>query len=88
MARRAQRLRALSRAKKKAFYARQLGRTLEVIVLREDKETGLLEGLSRNYVTVFFKGDPAWLGKLVSVKIERMVDTTLYGSLMTAEYKK
>ncbi len=85
VAERAQRLRTLSRAKKKAFYARQIGKTLELLVLRKDPQTSLWEGLSRNYVTVFFESSLDLLGKLVLVGVERMVDTILYGSLHTAE---
>ncbi len=81
VAERARRLRDLSRAKKKGFYARQIGKNFEVLVLRQDENTGLLEGLSRHYVTVFFHGEAKLTGRLVRVRVERAVDTTLYGSL-------
>ncbi len=79
VAERARALQALARAKKKAFYAQQLGKKLEVLVLRYDEERRLLEGLSRNYVTVFFPGEKALIGQVLEVQVERMVDTTLYG---------
>ena len=85
VAERARALQALSRAKKKAFYARQVGRSFEVLVLRRNEEQGLLEGLTRHYVTVLFPGGPELLGELVTVRVERMVDTTLYGAAETAQ---
>ncbi len=83
VAERARRLQTLAQAKKKAFYAGQIGKTLELLVLRRDPARGLLEGLSRNYVTVFFQGEDELVGQVVSAKVERMVDTTLYGILET-----
>jgi threonylcarbamoyladenosine tRNA methylthiotransferase MtaB len=50
---RAERLRALGKMKRRAFYQTFLGKDLSVLVEdRRDKRTGLWKGLSRNYIPV------------------------------------
>ncbi|WP_456371400.1 TRAM domain-containing protein, partial [Thermodesulfatator atlanticus] len=40
------------------------------------------EGLTRNYVSVFFEADSSLLGEIARVKIERAVDSFLYGEIV------
>jgi threonylcarbamoyladenosine tRNA methylthiotransferase MtaB len=57
---RAKELRKLSDRKKGEFYQRFLGRELQVLVQRGEKN-GLLTGLSRNYIPVLLRGGSATL---------------------------
>ncbi len=83
IARRAKALQELGRAKKKAFYSEQIGRTLHVLVERRyDPERGLYQGLTENYVTVHFTGPPGLEGSIRPVRVERLVNETLYGTLL------
>ena len=82
IAARAKKLQELSKAKRKAFLREQLGSEREVLVLRYVKEQGLYEGLTRNYVSVFFEADSSLLGEIARVKIERAVDSFLYGEIV------
>ena len=70
---RCRRMRALGSAKRKAFYRRFLGRTVDVLVENErDGETGLLKGVSANYLTVLLEGDGALRNRIVPVWVERV----------------
>ncbi|AEH44825.1 MiaB-like tRNA modifying enzyme [Thermodesulfatator indicus DSM 15286] len=80
VAERARKLQELSQAKRKAFYRAQVGQILEVLILRYLEEQGLYEGLSRNYVKVLFEAQEKELGHEISVKVERAVNSWLYGS--------
>ncbi|OAG27306.1 tRNA (N(6)-L-threonylcarbamoyladenosine(37)-C(2))-methylthiotransferase MtaB [Thermodesulfatator autotrophicus] len=79
IAERARKLQQLSLAKQKAFYRAHVGQTLEVLVLRYLEEQGLYEGLSRNYLKVIFEAKNDDLGRMVLVRVERAVDSWLYG---------
>jgi threonylcarbamoyladenosine tRNA methylthiotransferase MtaB len=70
IAQRSRTLRALSREKNLAFRQRFLGRPLEVLILEtREKATGLLTGLTGNYVPVLFDGSDDWMGQFVSVTV-------------------
>ncbi len=63
-------LRKLSQAKNLAFRRRFLGRTLEVQVLdARDRTSGLLAGLSGNYVEVLFVGPDEWMRQFLPVRV-------------------
>ena len=66
-------LRALGEAKRSAFGARFVGRTLRVLFEgRRDRETGLLTGLSDNYIRVLAEGPDAWMGRILDVRVEEV----------------
>ena len=70
---RCRRMRTLGSAKRKAFYRRFLGRTVDVLVESErDGDTGLLKGVSGNYLTVLLEGEDALRNRIVPVCIERV----------------
>lgn len=72
-ARRNRILRDLGARKFAAFKRQFLGRTLPVVVLEErDRETGLLHGVSDNYLGVLFQGSDALKGRLLEVRVERL----------------
>ncbi len=65
---RAKELRKLSDRKKSEFYQRFLGRELQVLVQRGEKN-GLLTGLSRNYIPVLLRGTAALINSEVTVRV-------------------
>ncbi len=75
--RRAQKLRALGEERKRRFYQAQEGQILEVLV---EKSSGdLLQGLSENYLTVYFKGPLFLQGKRVRIKVVKVEGFRVYG---------
>lgn len=67
---RALRLRRLSDEKRSAFYTAHTGKLLPVLVEnRRSKKTGLLRGVSRNYIPVLFEGPAALAGTEIPVQI-------------------
>jgi len=74
-------LRSLAARKAQAFQRRFLGETLEVVVLDREGPEGFLEGLSDNYLRVWFPGEPALRGNVARVLIEQATDRGLLGSL-------
>lgn len=45
------------------------GKTVPVLVEETKKKSGLLAGLTPNYLKVFFQGSPGWVGKIVPVNL-------------------
>jgi len=80
-AERSRALRGLAARKAQAFQRRFLGETLEVAVLDREGPDGLLEGLSDNYLRVWFAGDPALRGGLARVRVEHVTGRGLLASL-------
>lgn len=61
----------LSEEKREAFHRRFVGRDLEVLLLHQ-REDGLMEGLTRNYIPVSVAGGAALAaGSLVTVRVEQ-----------------
>ena len=72
-ARRNRILRQLGEQKFLAFKQSVVGQTLPVVVLGErDCETGLLHGVSDNYLGILFGGPDGLRGRLVDVRVEGM----------------
>jgi threonylcarbamoyladenosine tRNA methylthiotransferase MtaB len=78
-------LRSLVARKGQAFRRRFLGETLEVVVLDRDGPDGLLEGLTDNYLRVWFAGHAALRGGIARVRMEQMAGRGLLGSLRDGE---
>ena len=74
-------LRSLAEQKAHAFRQRMVGETLEVAVLRQESDAGVLEGLSDNYLRVWFSGDPGLRGTVVRVRVEAATGRGIVGSL-------
>ncbi len=74
-------LRSLAERKAHAFRQRMVGETLEVAVLRQEGEVGMLEGLSDNYLRVWFSGDPGLRGTVVPVRVDAVTGRGTLGSL-------
>jgi threonylcarbamoyladenosine tRNA methylthiotransferase MtaB len=70
IARRSELLRARSADKARAFRARLVGRTMDVLVLeKRDRVTGHLVGLTGNYVEVVFAGPDSRMRRLARVRV-------------------
>lgn len=84
-AERSRALRHLVARKSREFRAEFIGETLEVVVLdRRDREAGLLEGLTDNYIRAFFKGDDALRGRRALVRIEEVTVRGTWATLHNA----
>ncbi len=81
IAKRVKILRELALAKRKGFAQENLGRVVQVLIQQRDQATGLWRGLSENYLLVLCEGPPGLEGRLVSVRITRIVNDILYGIL-------
>jgi threonylcarbamoyladenosine tRNA methylthiotransferase MtaB len=79
---RAERIREIGHQKRMAFYRRFEGVMLPVLIEgKRDSATGLLKGLSSNYLPVMVDGGDDLQNKIVNVKIEKLEGGRLYGEL-------
>ncbi len=70
---RCRRVRDIGREKRRAHYLSMIGRRTEVLIeSRRDRITGLLRGLSDNYVPVLLDGGDALRERCVTVTVDRM----------------
>lgn len=66
-------MRMLGKHKKAIFYDQQLKTSAEVLIERQrDRRSGLLKGISSNYVTVLTDGPDQLKNSLVTVRLEKM----------------
>jgi len=76
-------LRKLSERKKQLFYQGHMGPALEVLVEgRRDRITGLLRGITRNYIPVLFNGEDSLMATLQQVRITQVEGGIAQGSLL------
>lgn len=62
-------IRRLGDKKKAEFYARHIGKNLDMMVEnRRDKKTGMLKGISGNYISLLADGPSEYMNKNVKVK--------------------
>jgi threonylcarbamoyladenosine tRNA methylthiotransferase MtaB len=81
-ARRNRILRQLSAQKFLAFQQACIGHTLSLVVLEErDRGSGLLQGVSDNYLTIHFEGPDSLKGHLVEVRVERISPEEVLGRM-------
>ncbi|MGD8768663.1 MAG: tRNA (N(6)-L-threonylcarbamoyladenosine(37)-C(2))-methylthiotransferase MtaB [Desulfobacterales bacterium] len=76
-------MRDLGHIKKKDFYKKFTGKTVEILIEdKRDKSTGLLKGITSNYIPVHVNGDDNLKNTLVPVKIDSVkIDNTVFGTL-------
>jgi len=68
------------------FYKKFINHTLPVLVEhREDKKTGLLKGLTDNYIPVITRGDKKYEGEIVMVKLLELKDDSVLGQIVELE---
>ncbi len=79
---RSQRMRELGHQKRLKFYRRSTGKSLPVLIeARREGSTGMLKGISSNYLPVLIEGNDDLQNKIVAVKIEKLEGSRLYGAL-------
>lgn len=67
--RRSEKLIRIAEETAEKFYAAQIGTVRKVLFEKHHENTGLLEGLSDNYIKVFCQGDKELEGKFALVKL-------------------
>jgi threonylcarbamoyladenosine tRNA methylthiotransferase MtaB len=78
--RRCRYLRKLGEIKKMRFYEKHIGSTWEVLIEgKRDRTTGLLKGLTSNYIPVLLEGKDDLFHRLVQAKIDGIKDGRVYG---------
>ncbi len=78
---RSQALRSLAARKVRAFRECGVGEAVEVVVLRSSADLGALEGLSDNYLRVWFTGDAELIGGRAWVRVEATTPDGVRGVL-------
>ena len=68
----------ISRAKSKFFSERLIGRTVEVIA--ETSTGGIVDGLTKNYVRVYFPDEKISLGEVIKISVERLHKDGVFGA--------
>ena len=62
------------------FYAKYLHEEREVLVeTKRDRKTGMLKGVSRNYIPVLFDGPDSLQTRLVQVRIQAVEGRDVFG---------
>ena len=84
---RAKRLRTLAQAKNLAFRQRFVGKAVEVLVLEtRDKATGLLSGLTDNYVEVLVSGGDDLMRRYLAVRMTDAAPDRTMGEIVDATW--
>ena len=79
---RSERMRTLGQHKRSLFYRRFTGSSLPVLIeTKRDGSTGLLKGISSNYLPVLINGNDELQNKIVEVKIEKLEENRIFGVL-------
>jgi len=79
---RCERIRKLGQQKRLKFHGRFTGKSLPVLIeTKREGCSGLLKGISSNYLPVLVDGDDHLHNKIVEVKIEKLEGDKLYGVL-------
>ena len=76
-------MRRLGDEKKKAFYEKYTGKTVQILIEgKRDNATGLLKGITSNYIPVQIAGEDNLFNTLVQVTIEKITtNNTVFGVL-------
>ena len=79
---RCERMRQLGHQKRLKFYRRFTAQSLPVLIeTKRDGSTGLLKGISSNYLPVLIDGDDDLQNNIVKAKIEKLEGNRLFGIL-------
>lgn len=80
---RCKKMRCLGLKKKNAFYKKFTGKSVEILIEdKRDKSTGLLKGISTNYIPVYVTGEDNLKNTLVHAKIDGIkTGNTVFGTL-------
>ena len=76
-------MRGLGQAKRLHFYQQFIGEELEILVeSTRHPATGLLKGVSSNYIPVLIDADDDQINKLVTVGLTDQIDNALMGTII------
>lgn len=80
---RCKRMRSLGHVKRKNFYKKFTGKPVEILIEdKRDKFTGLLKGITSNYIPVYVNGDDNLKNTLVQLRIDKVKsDNNVLGAL-------
>ena len=81
---RLQRLLELTRSQTRAAMKNQIGRTVDVLVEKESKNAGEMQGRTADYRIVHFKGQPRQIGQIMPIRITESYGQSLRGELILA----
>ena len=74
-------MRSLGGIKRLNFYRKSVGKRLPVLIEgKRDGTSGLLKGISSNYLPVLIDAGDDLKNKIIDVKIERLEGTRLFGN--------
>jgi threonylcarbamoyladenosine tRNA methylthiotransferase MtaB len=77
---RCEQMRRLGQDKRMNFYREFVGKTMPVLIeTKRDGATGLLKGISSNYLPVLIDGEDELKNKIVDVRIEKLKENKLFG---------
>jgi len=80
---RCEKMRCLGQAKRLHFYRNFIGREVEILVeSTRHTATGLLKGLTSNYIPVLMNADDDQTNKFVTVKLTDQIDNALMGTIV------
>lgn len=74
-------LQNMAKLKQKLFRERFIGRTVEALGLSYDSTTGLVKGLTRNYLEICYEGNQESVNQLCMIKIAKHYRNRLHGFL-------
>ena len=78
---RCEQMRRLGQDKRMRFYREFVGRTIPVLIeTKQDGATGLLKGISANYLPVLIDGGDELKNKIIDVRIEKLEGKLLFGN--------
>jgi len=75
-------LRKLDHKKRSAFYGSRIGKVHQVLVESEKAADGLVKGFTDNYIPVHFEAKPGISNRIVSVRLEKLQDRFVIGTLV------
>jgi len=81
---RLQRLLELTRMQTRAAMAKQIGRTVDVLVEKESKKEGEMQGRTADYRIVHFEGSLRQVGQIMPIRITKAYGQSLRGELVLA----
>ena len=78
---RCEKMRGLGQAKRMNFYRKFIGEIISVLIeTKRDGATGLLKGISSNYLPILIDAGDEFKNKIIDVRIEKLEGNKLYGN--------
>jgi threonylcarbamoyladenosine tRNA methylthiotransferase MtaB len=79
---RCERMRKLGNQLRKKFYGKFIGQNFPILIeTKRERSTGLLKGISSNYLPILIDADYECKNKLIEVRIEKLEKNQLFGIL-------